>query len=104
MAISFGRITVAQAGVPVRVSSKTLKCHAIMIEALPTNTGKAYIGDKTLVKGSTGEFAILAIPTANTIPVYSETISPAPDALNLFDYWIDVDVNGEGVLVSYVVW
>jgi len=104
MPTSFGRITVPQAGTPVHVSSKQLKCHAVMIEALPTNTGKCYIGNDKLMKGVSGEFAILAVPTANTIPTYNETISSAPDALNLFDYWIDVDNNGEGVLVSYVVW
>lgn len=105
MATSLGRFTVPTPGTPVALSLIRIPCHAVMIEALPTNTGKIYGGDRfNFVKGSSGETFILAIPTANSIPSFSETISAAPNALNLAGYWIDADNAGDGVLVSYIVW
>lgn len=104
MAQSQGRIIVPAAGTPIQVFVGHKHVHAVLIEALPTNTGKAFILEPSGVKGGPGELAILPIPTANTIPTFSETISAAPNALDLFYYFIDVDVSGEGVLVSYVVW
>lgn len=103
MANSWGRIPVPVPGTPVQVSSKHVKCHAILIEAFPSNTGKIYIGDNTLTKGVSGEFAVLAIPTLNTIPVYSETVTSAENAVDLFNYWIDADNPGDGVIISYIL-
>lgn len=104
MSISLGRVTVPTPGTPVQVSAAHLKVHAILIEALYSNTGKVFILQKSGVKGGPGELAILAVPTANTIPNFSETVSQAPNAIDLFTYWIDVDTANEGVLVSYVLW
>jgi hypothetical protein len=103
MSIPLGRFTVPTPGTVVALSVKQLKCHAILIEAAPSNTGKVYIGIATMVKGVSGEMAVLAIPTANTIPVYSETISQCPNAINLQDFYVDADIAGDGVVVSYLV-
>lgn len=110
MAQSLGRIVVPLPGTIVHLSAVRIACHAVMIEALPGNTGKIYGGQAGFVKGVSGENFILALPSLDasgkpvSLPTFSETISAAPNALDLQGYWIDADVAGDGVLVSYVVW
>jgi hypothetical protein len=85
-------------------TTRPVPCHAIMFQALPTNTGKVYIckatGDPSTM---VGVYATLGVPTANLIPSFSLAITIAPNALNLGDYWVTSDVAGEGVLVDIVV-
>ena len=107
--ISLGKVTVSSAGTPVIAttnqtsSSATFGCHAFMIEAWPTNTGLIYIGTAGMNKTTgVGVLAILGIPTDNTIPTYSATVSYAPQALNLTLIYIDAAVSGNGALVSAV--
>jgi hypothetical protein len=107
---SLGKVTVPAPGTIVRATvnqpdpTKRVACHAFMVQALKANTGRVYIGIQTLsVATSVGLLAVLAIPTNNTIPAFSATISYAPSPLNLADVWIDADVPNEGVLISFVV-
>lgn len=96
-------ITVPTAGTPVQVSTTRIPAHAILIEALWTNTGRVYIGDSTLVVGTkTGLLNVLPPPTGNMFPAVSAGIPAAPNGLDLSQIWIDVQTNGEGVLVSYI--
>ncbi len=85
-------------------ASRPVQCHAIMFQALPSNTGKVYIctaiGDPATM---IGVYATLGVPTANLIPSFSLAITIAPNALNLGDYYVTSDNPGEGVLVDIVV-
>lgn len=107
---SLGKITVPAAGTPVRatanqsVPAQPYLCHAIMVEAWPTNTGKVYVGLSGM-NTTTGVnvLAILAVPTTNSIPTFSATIAAAPNALSADDVYIDVQTNGEAALVSVVI-
>lgn len=107
---SLGAVT-ASSGTPTRITSNQadpsarIATHSLLIEALPTNTGKVWIGLSTMDKASStkpGILAVLAIPTANVIPGFSATISYAPGGFNAADYYIDPDVNGDGVVISYI--
>lgn len=108
---SLGKVTVTTSGTPVRLTnaqstpSTRVQCHAIMVQVLPSNTGRIVIGDGSSVNASTyvSANAILAIPTNNILPSANVGISEAPNAINAADYWIDSTVNGDGVIVSILI-
>jgi hypothetical protein len=108
--VALGKIT-TNAGVPVKVTGnlpnpdKTMLCHSYLIEVLPTNTGKVYIGDRPQMNKTTfeGVLAWLPPPTTNSAPSYTVTISNAPNGLSVQNRYIDVDVNGDGVIVSVAI-
>lgn len=107
---SIGRIVVPVAGTPVRVTSgqtdpaERFACHGVLIQARPGNAGRVYIGTATMNRvAETGLYAILAIPTANQLPTFSAALTLSPNAIQLQDLFIDVDVNNDGVLVSVLV-
>lgn len=96
-------------GTPLRATNnfttpaQRVGCHSLMVEALPANAGKCYIGSSKMNKTTlVGVWAILAIPTNNILPSFSATLSYAPGGFNLADVFIDCDNNGDGVLVSYI--
>lgn len=97
-------------GTPVRATANLpnpaakYACHGILIQACKGNAGVAYVGDSTLVKGAqTGLLGELAIPTANTIPSWSAALTLAPNAIDASQVYVDVDTNGDGVIVSVLV-
>jgi len=99
---SLGKITVTTGGTPVRVTANHIGVNSIAFQQLAAQTGKIFIGTATLNKGTlVGVLAVLAVPTANILPSASFTIVNAPAGLDARDFWVDADVNGEGVLVSY---
>lgn len=78
--------------------------HAFLVQAVPGNTGRTYVGTAGLNKSTLAHvLAVLPIPTANLIPTFSTSVTAAANALSLSDLWIDADIGGEGVLVSAVV-
>lgn len=106
---SLGKVTITAAGTPERATknetdpSAAIMAHAILIQALDANSGKVYIGGVSLNSTTKVDcYAVLAVPTANTIPVFTESITWQPNPINLADFYIDVEVNGEGVLISYI--
>lgn len=106
---ALGKVTVVTAGTPVEVTinqttpSARYAAHSFMVEALPANTGKIYVGFVGLNKGTLANvLAIIPVPTVNLIPSFSSTIAYAPGGFNLADIYIDADVNGEGALVSAI--
>jgi hypothetical protein len=98
-----GKKTVASAGTRLQlIATVPTKAQGICIQALSSNTGKVYIGDSTVV-GSTlvGCGYVLGIPAGAVVPSFSTTMQ-ASNGLDVSQFYIDVDVNGEGVLVSYI--
>lgn len=78
--------------------------HGLMIQALPGNTGRVYIGGSGLnVATGASRMATLAIPTANSIPTFTAALTIAPNAINLADFYLDVEVSGEGADVTVLV-
>ena len=79
-------------------------CMAILFQADPFNAGRVYIGTAGFNKTTgVGRLAVLAIPTANTIPSAGAT-NPIPGRLlAATDYWVDADVMNDKVTVSILV-
>jgi hypothetical protein len=98
-------------GTPVRATQNIiaapdsrLAVHGVMFQALPTNTGRVYIGTQTLNRFAfTGLYAILAVPAGSALPTFSTALTLAPNAINVADFWVDVDNGGDGVLVTVLV-
>lgn len=101
--ISLGKVTVASAGTPQQVISTQTQAHSYLVQALSTNTGKVYIGSKTMVKSTlVGVFAVLAAPTTNLLPSFASAVSYSSSHFDLQNVYLDVDNSGEGALVSIV--
>ncbi len=107
---AIAKIVVVAAGTPVRVTSQEADpsayypIHGILIQALPDNVGKTYIGVSTMNRvARTDLLGILATPTANSIPTYSAALTLSPNAIQLKDFYIDADNANDGVIVSVLI-
>ncbi len=105
-----GKVTVPVPGTPVQATvnqtrpSERLAVNAYMAQCLPSNTGKVYVGNKTMNKTTlAGVTGILAVPTANTIPSFSVSASPVLIGFDMTFVYVDADVAGEGCIISCVV-
>lgn len=118
MLTPLGPVRVSVPGTPVRATSaipdtlpnlygepgSNFTCHAALFQALPTNTGLVYIGAATMNKTTlAGVLAVLAVPTANSIPSFSVALTLAPAGIDLSDVYIDAANATEGVLVSILI-
>jgi hypothetical protein len=108
-----GRISVGTAGTPVRATNNEsdadvrVPCHSIMFQRnVSSETGRVYI-----LKGSTAGFAnVIAVLAAPTIGgTHSGILASAtfvshtsPNAFNLAEFYIDVETNNDGCIVSSV--
>lgn len=108
---SLGRVTVATSGTPVRATdnetdpAERYPVHSMLFERDNTGeTGLVYILDRedAVIATRVGVVAILAVPTSNILPSFSATITYAPSGLNLENYWVDADNDGEGCVVSAI--
>jgi hypothetical protein len=107
---SLGKVTVTTAGTLVRATNNeatpTLRypCQSLLFEQWPGNTGNIYICDRSDANKTTGVgvLAILLKPTTTGLPSAGCGIPTAPTPFNAADFWIDADVNGEGVLISAI--
>lgn len=116
MIAPMGAIVVPASGTPVHVIDELTpppanlpanrSIHGVMFQALPQNTGIVYVGrgaNMIRVLPYTAVMAFLAIPTVNFLPTFSAALTIAPNGLALQDFWLDVDVSGDGALVTYLV-
>jgi hypothetical protein len=97
--IAGGKKTVAAGGTPEQLVPGTVsnqKGRYITITALPGNTNKVYIGNKSLVKATL--VGCMGIIGATSPPFQIFTDGPS---LNPEDIWLDVDTNGEGVVWGF---
>lgn len=91
-ALGDGRKTVAVAGTREQLASSTA-CKSVLITALRTNTGTVVVGGSTV---------IAAQATRRGTPLDAgESMVVRVDNLN--DIYLDVTVNGEGVVYTYAV-
>lgn len=99
-------ITITSPGTPQQVTipaAPTNRVYAISIQALPSNTGKIWIGKSTMKKGASppsGVMAVLAVPTTNIIPSFSASIALAAGGITATDFWIDADNMSDGVVIA----
>jgi hypothetical protein len=101
---AMGRVNVATPGTLVPLSTDpTLRVARLAIQSIPALTGKGYIGRSNMVRATlVGVIRILWPNTSGGIADSFVLESQAGmDNIPLSDYYIDMDVAGEGLLVSY---
>jgi len=101
---ALGRVNVATPGTPVPLSTDpTVRAAKILIQVIPGLTGKGYIGKSGMVRATLANVVRVLWPNASggiSDAFFIESQDDA-DVLNLSAYYIDMDVAGEGLLVSY---
>jgi len=101
---ALGRVNVATPGTPVPLSADpTVRAAKILIQVIPGLTGKGYIGKSGMVRATLANVVRVLWPNASggiSDAFFIESQDDA-DVLNLSAYYIDMDVAGEGLLVSY---
>lgn len=107
-----GAVRVPTPGTPVQITAPSTgsgnagdpyNIHGVMFQALPTNTGLIYIGGQGLVAATFAQVAaLLPVPTTNFLPAFSTSLTIAPNALNLTQFWIDAEIATDGVLVTWL--
>jgi len=101
---ALGRVNVATPGTPVPLSADpTLRAAKILFQVIPGLTGKGYIGTNGMVRATLANVIRVLWPNASggisdAFMIESQDDS---DVLNVAEYSIDMDVAGEGLLVSY---
>jgi hypothetical protein len=101
---AMGRVNVATPGTPVPLSTDlTARASKIFVQVLPGLTGKAYIGKSGMVRATLANVirVLWPNPTGGISDSFFLESQEDADVLNLAAYYIDMDVAGEGVLVSY---
>jgi hypothetical protein len=99
-----GRVNVATPGTPVPLATdNTITASRLFFQVIPGLTGKTYVGGPNMTAGTLAGVARVLWP--NPTGGFSETFDiEAQDGRNsivLSEYAVDVDVAGEGLLVTY---
>lgn len=109
---SLGKVSVATAGTPVRVTSTQtnpaakVSVHTIFLQAVAANTGRIFVGTSSAMNKTTlaGVVGMIPAPSASaatgTLPYFEATIAPAANGFNLADFWLDAEVSTDSVLVA----
>jgi hypothetical protein len=101
---AMGRVNVATPGTLVPLSSNTnQRASKIFVQVVPGLTGKGYLGMAGMVRSTLA--GVIRVLWPNTSGGFSENFliesSDGCDSLNLSQYYVDMDVANEGLLVSY---
>jgi hypothetical protein len=99
-----GRVNVATPGTLVPLTTNTsLRASKIYFQVIPGLTGKGYIGKNGLVRATLANTIRVLWP--NSAGGFSDSFflesGEDSDVLNLSEYYIDMDVAGEGLLITY---
>jgi hypothetical protein len=99
-----GRVNVATPGTPVPLSTDpTARATKVYFQVIPGLTGKGYIGKKGMVRATLVN--VIRVVWPNSAGGFSDSFylesQQDSDVLNLADYNIDMDVAGEGLLITY---
>ena len=103
---SLGRVNVATPGTPVALASNpSIRVCRVLIQAIPGLTGKGYLGTPLMTKATlSGVTRVLAPnPGGGVSDSYEVRTEDGRDGITLSQLAIDMDVAGEGMLVSYWV-
>ena len=99
-----GRVNVATPGTLVPLSTDpTARASKIFFQVIPGLTGKGYIGTNGLLRATLANTIRVLWPNPSggiSDSFFLEAHSDS-DALYLSEYYIDMDVAGEGLLITY---
>jgi hypothetical protein len=96
--LSHFRKTVTTAGTREQLTTSEVKSPSVSIQALRANTNTVFIGNNQV--SSTTHFVSLA--AGGTTVLSAEAFGLAGAQIDLSQIWLDVGVNGEGVVVGYL--
>ena len=101
---TLGRVNVVTPGTPVPLSTDPNQhVSRIFAQVVPGLTGKGYLGTSNMIRGTLA--GVMRVLWPNSGGGFSENFliesADGSDALNLSQYFVDMDVAGEGLLVSY---
>ena len=101
---SLGRVNVSAPGTPVALSSNSTQVASkLFFQVIPGLTGKTYIGKPGMNKSTLAGVTRVLWPNASgglSDQFFLES-TDGTDSIHLSDYAVDVDVAGEGLLVTY---
>jgi len=101
---SMGRVNVSTPGTPVPLSTNpTQRVSKLFVQVIPGLTGKAYLGSPGMSKSTLAGISRILWPNASggiSDQFFLQT-QDGRDSIPLSQYAIDVDVAGEGLLVTY---
>ena len=101
---AMGRVNVPSPGTPVRLATDpTRKVSKLFVQVVPGLTGKAYLGSAQMNRGTlSGVFRILW-PNASGgfSDQFAVEASDGTNSIPLSEYAVDMDIAGEGLLVTY---
>jgi hypothetical protein len=101
---SLGRVSVSTPGTPVALSTDPTKhVSKLFVQVIPGLTGKCYLGNPTMQKSTlAGVSRVLwPNPTGGVSDQFFLEAQDGKDSIPLSEYAVDVDVPGEGLLVTY---
>ena len=101
---ALGRVNVATPGTPVPLSADpTVRAAKILFQVIPGLTGKGYIGKSGMVRATLANVirVLWPNPTGGISDSFVIESREDSDVLNVAEYSIDMDVAGEGLLISY---
>ena len=101
---TLGRVNVSAPGTPVALSTDPNKrVSKIFAQVIPGLTGKGYVGKSNMVRATLVGVARILWP--NTAGGFSDSFAlqstNGSNTLVLSEYFVDMDVAGEGLLVTY---
>jgi len=111
---SLGQVTVPSPGVLVRATvnqtdpTARIAAQTVEFQVLPANTGKVMIclAGSDMSGTSSNELVLHVLPkpasaTTGPFDYWRVGVFNVPSALNPADFYIDADVPGDGVLITY---
>ncbi len=103
-ATPMGRVNVATPGTPVRLSTDpTQLVSKIFVQVIPGLTGKGYVGRQSINRTTLAN--VIRVLWPNSSGGFSESFwiesADGTNSLALADYFVDMDVASEGLLVTY---
>ena len=101
---SMGRVNVSTPGTPVPLSTNpTQLVSKLFLQVIPGLTGKTYLGKPGMNKTTLAGVSRILWPNATGGPSdqFLLEAQDGTDSIPLAQYAIDVDVAGEGLLVTY---
>jgi len=101
---TLGRVNVVTPGTPVPLSiDPNQRVARIFAQVIPGLTGKGYLGSSNMIRATL--VGVMRVLWPNSAGGFSENFlvesTDGTDSLNLSQYFVDMDVAGEGLLVTY---
>ena len=103
---ALGRVNVPTPGTPVPLSTNpALRACRVSFQAVPGLAGKGYIGTPQMQASNwIGVTRVIApTPAAGVENAYEIVAADGTDSIELAQLAIDMDIAGEGILISYWV-